>query len=54
LLCALRRIGLAYTQFAEATCGTIQLKLLTQARRPGAYQRTAHQIGNGFSLSLPA
>ena len=23
LLCALRRIGLAYTQFAEATCGTI-------------------------------
>jgi len=28
LLCALRRIGLAYTQFAEATCGTIRLKLL--------------------------
>ena len=24
LLCALRRIGLAYTQFADATCGTIQ------------------------------
>jgi hypothetical protein len=28
LLCALRRIGLAYTQFAQATCGTIRLKLL--------------------------
>ena len=28
LLCALRRIGLAYTQFAEATCGTIRLRLL--------------------------
>ena len=28
LLCALRRIGLAETAFAEATCGTIRLKLL--------------------------
>jgi hypothetical protein len=28
LLCALRRIALAHTQFAEATCGTIRLKLL--------------------------
>ena len=28
LLCGLRRIGLAYTQFAQATCGTIRLKLL--------------------------
>ena len=28
LLCAVRRIGLAHTQFAEATCGTIRLKLL--------------------------
>ena len=28
LLCALRRIGLAHTQFAEATCGMIRLKLL--------------------------
>lgn len=27
LLCALRRIGLAHTKFAEATCGTIRLKL---------------------------
>jgi Transposase DDE domain group 1 len=28
LMCALRRIGLPHTQFAEATCGTIRLKLL--------------------------
>jgi hypothetical protein len=28
LLGALRRIGLAHTQFAQATCGTIRLKLL--------------------------
>ena len=27
-MCALRRIGLAHTQFAEATCGSIRLKLL--------------------------
>jgi Transposase DDE domain group 1 len=28
LVCALRRIGLAETIFADATCGTIRLKLL--------------------------
>ena len=28
LLCALRRIGLAHTRFADATCGTIRLRLL--------------------------
>ena len=28
LVCALRRIGLAHTEFASATCGTIRLKLL--------------------------
>jgi Transposase DDE domain group 1 len=28
LLCALRRIGLAFTQFAQASCGSIRLKLL--------------------------
>jgi hypothetical protein len=28
LLCALRRIGLKHTQFANATCGTIRLRLL--------------------------
>jgi hypothetical protein len=28
LICALRRIGLAHTRLADATCGTIRLKLL--------------------------
>ena len=28
LLCALRRLGLAHTQFAVATCGTLRLRLL--------------------------
>lgn len=28
LICALRRIGLADTVFADATCGTVRLKLL--------------------------
>jgi Transposase DDE domain group 1 len=28
LLCALRRVGLKHTRFAEATCGTFRLKLL--------------------------
>ena len=28
LLCGVRRIGLAHTQFARASCGTIRLKLL--------------------------
>jgi len=28
LLCALRRIGLAHTRFAKATCGTLRLRLL--------------------------
>jgi len=28
LLCAIRRIGLNGTQFADATCGTIRLKFL--------------------------
>jgi hypothetical protein len=28
VVCALRRIGLPYTQFAQATCATIRLKLL--------------------------
>jgi hypothetical protein len=28
LLCALRRLGLAHTEFASATCGTLRLRLL--------------------------
>ena len=37
LLCALRRIGLAHTQFARASCATIRLKLL----KIGALVRTS-------------
>jgi hypothetical protein len=37
LVCALRRITLRHTQFAEATCGTIRLKLL----KIGALVRTS-------------
>jgi hypothetical protein len=37
LLCALRRIGLRHTQFAQATCGTIRLRLL----KIGALVRTS-------------
>jgi hypothetical protein len=37
LLCALRRIALAHTQFAKASCGTIRLKLL----KLGALVRTS-------------
>ncbi|MBU6319807.1 MAG: IS1380 family transposase [Alphaproteobacteria bacterium] len=33
LICALRRIGLADTQFANASCGTIRLKLLKVGAR---------------------
>ena len=37
LICALRRIGLAHTRFAKASCGTIRLKLL----KIGALVRTS-------------
>jgi len=37
LIGALRRIGLAHTQFARASCGTIRLKLL----KIGALVRTS-------------
>jgi DDE family transposase len=37
LICALRRIGLAHTQFARASCGTIRLRLL----KIGALVRTS-------------
>ena len=36
-MCALRRIGLAETELANATCGTIRLKLL----KIGALVRTS-------------
>jgi hypothetical protein len=58
LLCALRRIGLAYTQFAEATCGTIRLKLLklgalvrVSVRRIKLAMPSACPYQNEFSLA---
>ena len=39
LLCALRRIGLAHTEFATATCATVRLKLL----KIGALVRLSHR-----------
>ena len=49
LLCALRRIGLAHTQFAEATCGTVRLKLLKLA---GLVRISARRIKFAFRLGL--
>ena len=50
LLCALRRIGLAHTQFAEATCGTIRLKLL----KIGAHVRfSVRRIKFAMASSCP-
>jgi hypothetical protein len=61
LLCALRRIGLAYTQFAEATCGTIRLKLLklgalvrVSVRRIKVAMASACPYRNAFGLAYPA
>jgi hypothetical protein len=36
LICALRRLGLAHTRLAEATCGTIRLKLDSSKNSPAA------------------
>lgn len=50
LLCALRRIGLAHTLFAEATCGTIRLKLL----KLGALVRVSvRRIKGGMASACP-
>ncbi len=58
LLCALRRIGLAHTQFAEATCGTIRLALLKigalvrrSVRRIKIAMASAHPYQNEFALA---
>ena len=47
LICALRRIGLAHTQFARAACSTIRLKLL----KIGALVRTSVRR---IKLAMPA
>ena len=58
LLCALRRIGLAHTQFADATCGTIRLKLLKigalvriSVRRIKVAMASSHPWQNEFALA---
>ena len=51
LICALRRIGLAETHFADATCGTIRLKLL----KIGALVRIAcRRIKLAMASACPA
>jgi hypothetical protein len=51
LLCALRRIGLAGTDLAEATCGTIRLKLL----KIGALvTRSVRRLKVAFASACPA
>jgi hypothetical protein len=50
LLEALRRIGLRHSQFANATCGTIRLKLL----KIGALVRTSvHRIKVAMASASP-
>src|SRR5271157_3127495 len=50
LLCAVRRIGLVHTQFAEATCGTIRLKLLKLA---GLVRISARRIKFALASACP-
>src|ERR671933_1031000 len=57
LLCALRRIGLAHTQFAEASCGTIRLKLLkigaqvrVSVRRIKVAMASGYPYGHEYAL----
>ena len=50
LVCAVRRIGLHHTPFANATCGTIRLKLL----KLGAYVRVSvRRIKFALASSCP-
>ncbi len=50
LICAVRRIGLAHTQFAKATCGTIRLKLLKLA---GLVRISARRIKFALASACP-
>jgi hypothetical protein len=50
LLCAIRRVGLAHTQFADATCGTIRLKLLKLA---GLVRISARRIKFALASACP-
>ena len=50
LICAVRRVGLAHTQFAEATCGTIRLKLLKLA---GLVRVSARRVKFALASACP-
>ena len=50
LICAVRRAGLAHTQFADATCGTIRLKLLKLA---GLVRISARRIKFALASACP-
>ena len=50
LICAVRRVGLAHTQFADATCGTIRLKLLKLA---GLVRISARRIKFALASACP-
>jgi hypothetical protein len=61
LVCALRRIGLAHTQFATASCGTIRLKLLkigalvrTSVRRITIAMPSAHPYKSEYRAAYTA
>jgi hypothetical protein len=58
LICALRRIGLAHTELAHATCGSIRLKLLkigawvrVSVRRVKIAMASAHPSQHVFALA---
>jgi Transposase DDE domain group 1 len=58
LLCALRRIGLPHTRFADATCGTLRLALLRigaqvrrSVRRIKLAMASAHPFQDEFALA---
>ena len=50
LICAVRRVGLAHTQFADATCSTIRLKLLKLA---GLVRISARRIKFALASARP-
>ena len=50
LICTVRRVGLAHTQFADATCGTIRLKLLKLA---GLVRISARRIKFALASACP-
>ena len=58
LLSELRRIALRHTQFADATCGTIRLKLLKigalvrRSVRISVFWKRTDQVRHGLGLSL--